>query len=82
MAHQSAGCIFRNPQGTSAAALIESAGLKGAKVGGAEISDRHSNFIVASQDATSDDVLRLIDLVATNVEEQLGVQLVREIDVW
>jgi UDP-N-acetylmuramate dehydrogenase len=82
LSDQNTGCIFRNPQGTSAAALIESAGLKGAKVGGAEISDRHSNFIVASQDATSDDVLRLIDLVATNVEEQLGVQLVREIDVW
>ena len=79
---QNTGCIFLNPQGTSAAALIESAGLKGAKVGGAEISDRHANFIVTSQDATSEDVLRLIDLVATNVEEQLGVELVREIEVW
>lgn len=79
---QNTGCIFRSPQGTSAAELIEAAGLKGAKVGGAEISDRHSNFIVTSQDATSEDVLRLIDLVATNVEEQLGVELQREIEVW
>ncbi|MCG8583127.1 MAG: UDP-N-acetylenolpyruvoylglucosamine reductase, partial [Pirellulales bacterium] len=67
---------------TSASSLIEAAGLKGAKVGGAEISDRHANFIITSQDASSDDVLRLIDLVKTNVEEQLGVSLVREIEVW
>ena len=82
LSDQNTGCIFLNPQGTSAAALIEAAGLKGAKVGGAEISDRHANFIVASQGASSEDVLRLIDLVTTNVEEQLGTQLVREIEVW
>ena len=82
LSSQNTGCIFRNPHGTSASALIEAAGLKGAKLGGAEISDRHTNFIVANQGATSEDVLRLIDLIATNVEEQLGVQLEREIEVW
>jgi UDP-N-acetylmuramate dehydrogenase len=56
--------------------------LKGARVGGAEVSDRHANFIIAEPDATSRDVLQLIDLVQRTVSERLGVELETEIEVW
>ena len=82
LAFQSAGCIFRNPRGLSAGSLIDQAGLKGTRVGGAEISDRHANFIVTSDGCTSDDVHRLIDLVRSRVAEQFGVDLEVEIDIW
>ena len=82
LASQSAGCIFRNPRGLSAGALIEQAGLMGTRVGGAEISDRHANFIVTHPEATSDDVLRLIDLTQSKVAEQFGVDLELEIEIW
>jgi UDP-N-acetylmuramate dehydrogenase len=82
LAHQSAGCIFKNPRGISAGMLIDQAGMKGTRVGGAEVSDRHANFIVVDRDATSSDVLQLIDLVRSRVAEQLGVELELEIEVW
>jgi UDP-N-acetylmuramate dehydrogenase len=66
----------------SAGMLIDQAGLKGTRVGGAEVSDRHANFIVADQGATSQDVLKLIDLVRTRVAEHLGVELETEIEIW
>ncbi len=79
---QSAGCIFKNPRGMSTGSLIEQSGLKGARVGNAEISDRHANFVVTHEGATSDDVLRLIDLVRSKVAEQFGVDLELEIEIW
>jgi UDP-N-acetylmuramate dehydrogenase len=82
LGHQSTGCIFKNPRGISAGMLIEQAGLKGARVGGAEVSDRHANFIVADPDATSRDVLELIERVRSTVAERLGVELETEIEVW
>ncbi len=82
MSHQSAGCIFKNPRGMSAAMLIDQAGLKGTQLGGAEISQLHSNFIVAEEGATSQDVLKLIDLVRSRVAERLGVELETEIEIW
>ncbi|HJS07155.1 MAG TPA: UDP-N-acetylmuramate dehydrogenase [Pirellulales bacterium] len=82
LGHQSTGCIFKNPRGISAGMLIDQAGLKGARVGGAEVSDRHANFIIAEPDATSRDVLQLIDLVQRTVSERLGVELETEIEVW
>jgi UDP-N-acetylmuramate dehydrogenase len=82
LAHQSAGCIFKNPRGMSAGMLIEQAGLKGARVGGAEVSDRHANFIVAETGASSQDVLRLIELVRSRVADRLTVDLELEIEVW
>ncbi len=56
--------------------------MKGTRVGGAEVSDRHANFIVVDRDATSSDVLQLVDLVRSRVAEQLGVELELEIEVW
>ena len=79
---QSAGCIFKNPRGLSAGSLIEQAGLKGTKIGGAEISDRHANFIVTQEGATSVEVMRLIDLIRSKVTEQFGVHLESEIKIW
>jgi UDP-N-acetylmuramate dehydrogenase len=82
LSFQSAGCIFKNPRGLSAGALIEQAGLKGTRVGQCEVSDRHGNFLVTYEGATSDDVLRLIDLVRTKVSEKHGIDLELEIQIW
>ena len=82
LSFQSAGCIFKNPRGLSAGALIEQAGLKGTRVGQCEVSDRHGNFIVTYEGATSEDVLRLIDLVRTKVAEKHGIDLELEVQVW
>ena len=82
LSSQSAGCIFKNPRGQRAGMLIEQAGLKGTRVGGAEISERHANFIVTHAGAKSSDVVRLIDLVRSKISEQFGVHLESEIKIW
>jgi UDP-N-acetylmuramate dehydrogenase len=82
MAHQRTGQVFRNPRGMSAGMLIDQAGLKGASVGGAEVSQKHANFIVASDVATSDDILRLIDTVRDRVADRMGVELELSLEVW
>lgn len=79
---QSAGCIFKNPRGIHAGMLIDQAGLKGTRIGNAEISDRHANFVIAHKGASSNDVLRLIDLARSKVTEQFGVDLEVEIKIW
>ncbi len=76
---KSAGCVFRNPAGHSAGALIEQCGLKGMKVGGAEVSTLHANFIVNKGGATSQDILALSEIVAKGVKEKMGVDLEMEI---
>jgi UDP-N-acetylmuramate dehydrogenase len=81
--HQSSGCIFKNPTPEiSAGALIEGAGLKGLRVGGAEVSDRHANFIIAQAGSKSSDVLTLIDQVRRRVAEQSGYELELQINLW
>jgi UDP-N-acetylmuramate dehydrogenase len=82
MGHQCAGCVFKNPRGVSAGELIERAGLKGTRIGGAVVSDRHANFIVAEPDCSSNDVLRLIDVVRDQVRDRLGVELELELEIW
>lgn len=82
LGHQSAGCIFKNPRGMSAGMLIDQSGMKGTTVGGATISERHANFIVTEPGASSQDVLKLIDLVKSRISERLGVDLETEIEVW
>ena len=82
MGHQSAGCIFKNPRGASAGELVDKSGLKGTRIGGAVVSERHANFIVAEQDCTSQDVLRLIDLVRSQVNDRMSVRLELEIEIW
>ena len=75
LSFQCAGCTFKNPRGLAAGALIDQAGLKGHRVGGAEVSQRHANFIIAHKGATARDVLRLIDVVRGKVAERFGVEL-------
>jgi len=82
MAAHSAGCVFRNPPGESAGRLIDQAGLKGATVGRARVSDMHGNFIVADAGAKAADVLALAEYVRAEVIAKKGVQLELEIDVW
>ncbi len=82
LGHERSGCIFRNPRGMSAGMIIEQAGLKGTRSGGAEISQRHGNFIVVDGDATSNDVLKLIDLVRTRVHDKMGIELETQLEVW
>jgi UDP-N-acetylmuramate dehydrogenase len=78
---RSCGSVFKNPPGGSAGRLIEAAGLKGATSGGAQISERHANYIVNTGGATSDDILRLIELARAAVLRQFGVELELEVVV-
>ena len=74
-----AGSVFVNPVGDSAGRLIEAAGLKGARVGGAQVSEVHANFIVNTGGASAADVLALIETVRKVVNERFGVQLETEL---
>ena len=76
-----AGCAFKNPKPDAAGRLIEAAGLKGYRVGDAQVSKKHANFIVNLGNARADDVLQLIAHVARTVEEKMGVKLELEVKV-
>jgi UDP-N-acetylmuramate dehydrogenase len=77
----SMGSMFKNPEGDHAGRLIEAAGLKGTRIGGAEISSVHANFFVNHGHTSARDVKGLIDLVQKTVEEKLGVKLELEIEL-
>ena len=88
LASPSAGCIFQNPADDvavpaeiprSAGALVDRAGLKGAREGGAIVSPRHANFIVNDGTATAGDIRTLIERCRTAVRERFGVELLNEI---
>ena len=76
----SAGSVFRNPVGDSAGRLIEAAGLKGMRIGGAVVSEKHANFIVNDQKGSAADVRRLAEQVQAEVETRHGVRLEFEIE--
>ena len=80
--YQAAGLIFKNPRGLNAAALIEQAGLVGTRVGGAQVSDRHAGYIIADPGTTAKEVLRLIELIRSRVQERFHIELELEISVW
>jgi UDP-N-acetylmuramate dehydrogenase len=75
----SAGCVFKNPSNDSAGRVVEAAGLKGARVGDAQVSEKHANFIVNRGRATAGDVLALIRKVRTDVARKTGVKLELEL---
>jgi UDP-N-acetylmuramate dehydrogenase len=79
LAHSSAGSVFKNPPGESAARLIDRAGLKGLHAGGAQVSTRHANFMVTEPGATARDLLALIAQVQGRVRAQYGIQLTLEV---
>jgi UDP-N-acetylmuramate dehydrogenase len=79
---KNAGCIFKNPRGVSAGALIDRAGLKGLQIGGAVVSEKHANFIVAEKGCQSRDVLRLIDTIKQKIKDQFDIDLELEIEIW
>jgi UDP-N-acetylmuramate dehydrogenase len=76
-----AGSVFRNPPGDFAARLIESCGLKGSRIGGAEVSTKHANFIVNKGGSTAQDIEELIGLVRDTVRQQAGVLLEQEVQI-
>ncbi|MEW8626015.1 MAG: UDP-N-acetylmuramate dehydrogenase [Candidatus Thiodiazotropha sp.] len=75
----SCGSVFRNPPGDHAARLIESVGLKGRQLGGAQVSEKHANFIVNTGDATAADIETLIETVQREVKAATGVDLITEV---
>lgn len=75
----SCGSVFRNPPGDHAARLIEAAGLKGLRLGGAEVSHKHANFIINTGAARATDIEALIDEVQRRVEKTSGVRLIPEV---
>jgi UDP-N-acetylmuramate dehydrogenase len=79
---KNAGCIFKNPRGMSAGALIDRAGLKGEQIGGAVVSEKHANFITTEKGCTSADVKKLIQLIQTRVKDAFDVELETEIEIW
>jgi UDP-N-acetylmuramate dehydrogenase len=76
------GCVFKNPSGAAAGALIDRAGLKGHQIGGAVVSEKHANFIVAKDGCASRDVMQLIEVIRKRVLEQFDVALELELEVW
>lgn len=77
----SGGSTFRNPEGDYAARLIERAGLKGHRIGGAEVSEKHANFVINTGDATAADIEQLIAHMQQKVKDSFGVKLVREVHI-
>jgi UDP-N-acetylmuramate dehydrogenase len=79
---KSAGCIFKNPPGLSAGKMIDELGLKGWRVGGAVVSERHANFLVNRYGATAADFFALMDVIRERVWKTYGVELKEEVVVW
>jgi UDP-N-acetylmuramate dehydrogenase len=77
----SAGSVFKNPPGLSAAQLIEQAGLKGKRIGNAQVSPKHANFIVNLGSAKANDVLSLITLIRQEARQRFDVELELEIEL-
>ncbi len=77
-----AAWLFKNPCGQSASSLIEDAGLKGTRIGGAVVCDRNANFVLAEPNCSSSDVKRLIKLIQSQVRERSDIQLELDLDTW
>lgn len=79
---KSAGCIFKNPPGVSTGKMIDELGLKGTRMGGAVVSERHANFLVNRYGATASDFVSLMDLIRERILKAYGVELEEEVIVW
>jgi len=78
----SCGSVFLKPEGDFAGRLIEAAGLKGRRVGGIQVSEKHANFFVNMGGGTAKDALALVELVEREVFDKFGVKLTREFEIW
>ena len=76
------GCIFKNPRGLSAGALIDQAGLKGTRLGGAEVSEKHANFILAHPGCRAEDVMSLVKMIKEKVYDKNQIVLETEVKIW
>ncbi len=79
---KSAGCIFKNPPGQSTGKMIDELGMKGMRVGGAVVSERHANFIVNRFGATAADIFRLMDSIQERIHGAYGLELEPEVIIW
>lgn len=77
----SAGCVFKNPEDITAGKLIDDAGCKGMRVGDIEVSSMHANFFINTGNGTSDDFLKLMDIVGKKVKDKFGIVLESEIRI-
>ena len=82
LSKRNAGCIFKNPPGQSAGRLIDQAGLKGLRIGDAEVSPEHANFLVNHGHATAGEFAELMATVRAKVRELHGVDLEPEVEIW
>ena len=82
LSKRNAGCIFKNPPGFSAGRLIDQAGLKGLRMGDAEVSPEHANFLINHGKATAAEFAELMEQVRIRVREQSGVELEAEVEIW
>jgi len=73
--YPSAGSVFRNPEGDYAGRLVEECGLKGKTIGGAQISEKHANFVINKDNATSNDIKELIELAKSEVYKKFNIEL-------
>ena len=73
------GSVFKNPEGDSAGRLLEAAGAKQMKAGGARVFEKHANFIINDNNATSSDILILMDKMSSAVENKYGIKLIPEV---
>jgi UDP-N-acetylmuramate dehydrogenase len=81
LSYPNAGSIFKNPPGEHAGRLIDRLGLKGSRIGAAQVSPKHANFIVNLGQASADEVLALIDYVKRQVRARTGILLEEEVRI-
>lgn len=82
LSQRNAGCIFKNPAGASAGRLIDQAGLKGFRIGDAEVSPEHANFLINHGHATAAEFAELMDAVRAKVQAIHGIELEPEVEIW
>ncbi len=81
LSHPSNGSVFRNPEGYASGKLIDDLGLKGYKIGGAMVSYKHANFIINEDNATQEDILKLIDKIKKDVKDNYDIDLILEQEI-
>lgn len=79
---KNAGCVFKNPRGLSAGAIIDRAGLKEHQVGGAQVSEKHANFIITHEGCTSANIKELIETIQQKIRETNNIDLELELEIW